>query len=62
MDDMSDPARPRPADLQTPFAQVPIEITISVGRARPRVRDQRRGGAESRLPLDRRVDAPVEPD
>ena len=45
---------------QTPFAQVPIEITVSVGRARPAVRDLLRLGRDAVLTLDRRVDDPVE--
>ncbi len=40
--------------------QVPIEISISVGRARPFVRDLVRMKRDSILPLDRRVDDPVE--
>jgi flagellar motor switch protein FliN len=51
MDDLTD---------QSPFAQVPIEITISVGRARPPVRDLLRMGRDAVLPLDRRVEDPVE--
>ena len=51
MDELSD---------TSPFAQVPIEITISVGRARPAVRDLLRLGRDAILPLDRRVDDPVE--
>ena len=43
-----------------PFSQVPIEITISVGKARPLVRDLLRLGRDAVLPLDRRVDDPVE--
>jgi flagellar motor switch protein FliN len=43
-----------------PFTQVPIEITISVGKARPLVRDLLRLKADAILPLDRRVDDPVE--
>ncbi|MGQ0564880.1 MAG: FliM/FliN family flagellar motor switch protein [Gemmobacter sp.] len=43
-----------------PFAQVPIEITISVGRARPQVRDLLRLGRDAVLTLDRRVEDPVE--
>ncbi|MDQ2065281.1 FliM/FliN family flagellar motor switch protein [Xinfangfangia sp. CPCC 101601] len=43
-----------------PFAQVPIEITISVGRARPLVKDLLRLSRDAVLPLDRRVDDPVE--
>lgn len=40
--------------------QVPIEISISVGRARPMVRDLMRMRRDSVLTLDRRVDDPVE--
>jgi flagellar motor switch protein FliN/FliY len=50
-----------PADGETSaFAEVPIEITVSVGRARPAVRDLLRLGRDAVLPLDRRVDDPVE--
>jgi flagellar motor switch protein FliN/FliY len=44
----------------TVFSQVPIEITISVGRARPSVRDLLALKNDSVLPLDKRVDDPVE--
>lgn len=44
----------------TPFAQVPIEITVSVGRARPQVRDLLRLSRDAVLPLDRRVEDPVD--
>ena len=43
-----------------PFAQVPIEVTISVGRARPMVRDLLKLTRDAVLTLDRRVDDPVE--
>lgn len=49
-----------PADASNPFSQVPIEITVSVGRARPTVREMLRLKKESVLALDRRVDDPVE--
>ena len=42
------------------LAQVPIEIVISVGRARPTVRELLRLSRDSLLTLDRRVDEPVE--
>lgn len=50
------------ADAQSgnPFTQVPIEITISVGKARPLVRELLRLKRDSILSLDRRVDDPVE--
>ncbi len=43
-----------------PFAQVPIEVTICVGKARPLVKDLLRLSRDAILPLDRRVDDPVE--
>lgn len=43
-----------------PFAQIPIEITISVGRARPLVRDLLTLSQDTILPLDRTVEDPVE--
>ena len=51
MDDQTD---------NNPFAQVPIEVTISVGKARPMVRDLLRLSRDAVLALDRRVDDPVE--
>jgi flagellar motor switch protein FliN/FliY len=51
MDDLTD---------ANPFSQVPIEITISVGKARPLVRDLLRLSRDAVLALDRRVDDPVE--
>ncbi len=44
----------------SPFAQVPIEIIVSVGRARPPVKELLRLGRDAVLALDRRVDDPVE--
>ncbi|MEO0773676.1 MAG: FliM/FliN family flagellar motor C-terminal domain-containing protein [Pseudomonadota bacterium] len=47
-------------DMKSPFSAVPIEITISVGRARPLIRDLLALKKHSVLPLDRRVDDAVE--
>ncbi|WP_413867148.1 FliM/FliN family flagellar motor switch protein [Albidovulum sp.] len=44
----------------SPFTQVPIEITISVGRARPLVRDLLRLRRDAILTLDRKVTDPVD--
>ncbi len=44
----------------SPFTQVPIEITISVGKARPTVRELLRLKNDSILPLDKKVEDPVE--
>lgn len=55
------PTQTRPsADLTNPFSAVPIEITISVGKARPLIRDLLKLGKDAVLPLDRRVDDAVE--
>lgn len=43
-----------------PLRSVPIEITISVGRARPLVRDLLALTENAVLALDRRIDDPVE--
>ena len=62
---MTDPAAetddPRPkVTPDHPFAQVPIEIMISVGRARPALRDLLNLGQDAVLHLDRRVEDPVD--
>jgi flagellar motor switch protein FliN/FliY len=44
----------------TPFAHVPIEIIVSIGRARPTVGELLRLEPEAVLTLDRRVEDPVE--
>lgn len=49
-----------PNGALNPFTQVPIEIMISVGTARPLVKDLLRLRPDAVLPLDRRVDDPVE--
>lgn len=57
---MDSPLRPGDAGNHNPFSQVPIEITVSVGRARPLVRDLLRLKRDAVLVLDRRVEDPVE--
>ncbi len=42
------------------FGDVPIEITIAVGIAKPRIRDLVHLDEEAVLPLDRSLDDPVE--
>ncbi len=58
MDDFAKPAEDLPGD--NPFTKVPIEITVSVGQARPLVRDLLRLKPDAVLTLDRKVDDPVE--
>jgi len=48
------------AEQDTPFAQVPVEITICVGKARPRIRELLELAPDAVLPLDRTIDDPVE--
>jgi flagellar motor switch protein FliN len=42
------------------LAHVPIEITVSVGRANPLIRDLLMMGSDTVLPLDSRINDPVE--
>ncbi|MFZ7091163.1 FliM/FliN family flagellar motor switch protein [Primorskyibacter sp. 2E233] len=44
----------------TPFTSVPIEITVSVGRARPLIRELLQLAEGSVLTLDKRLEDPVE--
>ena len=43
-----------------PLRNIPVEVTISVGRARPLVRDLMELGENAVLPLDKRIDDPVD--
>ncbi len=47
-------------DFNSPFTSVPVEITISVGKARPLIGELLNLGENSVLALDKRVDDPVE--
>ena len=40
--------------------KIPIEVTVSVGKARPAIRELLELNQNSVLPLDRRIDDPVE--
>jgi flagellar motor switch protein FliN len=56
MDDMAQDA----GGAANPFTQVPVEISIIVGKARPLIKDLLRLQPDSVLPLDRRIEDPVE--
>lgn len=43
-----------------PFSNVPIEVTVSVGRARPLIGELLELGEDAVLSLDKKVDDPVE--
>lgn len=60
MDDLNDTPQPRRTAPDTRFAQVPIEITVSVGRARPTVAELLQLDRDAVLTLDRRVEDPVD--
>lgn len=53
-----------PSDASGPgsrmLQQIPIEVTVSVGKARPMVQDLLNLSESAVLPLDRRIDDPVE--
>lgn len=55
-----DSAQTKARDTATPFTSVPIEITVSVGRARPLVRELLQLNEGSVLTLDKQLDDPVE--
>lgn len=56
MDETSQAETPGSRMLQ----QIPIEVTVSVGKARPLVQDLLNLSESAVLPLDRRIDDPVE--
>ncbi|WP_109465385.1 FliM/FliN family flagellar motor switch protein [Albibacillus kandeliae] len=56
MDDQAEPGVVR----GNPFTSVPIEIIVSVGKARPLIRDLVSMGENAVLTLDKRVDDPVD--
>ncbi|MDU9006571.1 FliM/FliN family flagellar motor C-terminal domain-containing protein [Sedimentitalea todarodis] len=59
MDNDSD-ARPKTNGSANPFVSVPIEITVSVGKARPLIRELVSLGENAVLTLDKRIEDPVE--
>lgn len=59
-DDTLAPATPEPEKPSHPFAHVPVEIVISVGKARPQLSDLLKMGPQAILPLDTRIEDPVE--
>lgn len=58
---MSDPhTKVDPLNDEHPLHSIPIEVTVSVGKARPLVRDLLKLKENAVLPLDRKIDDPVE--
>ena len=56
----SEQTKPAGLDVKNPFTSVPIEITVSVGKARPLIRDLVTLGENAVLTLDQSVDDPVD--
>lgn len=57
---MTDELTTAATEMSNPFTAVPIEVTVSVGRAKPMIRDLVMLGQNAVLELDRKVDDPVE--
>ena len=57
---MADPTETATSTDGHPLRTVPIEVTIAVGRARPTVQDLLQLSENAVLPLDRRIEDPVE--
>jgi flagellar motor switch protein FliN/FliY len=53
-------AAPLTSGISGKLRGVPVEIRVSVGRARPSISELLALGQEDVLPLDRRIDDPVE--
>lgn len=58
MDDTTPPVRMTPDDH--PLNRIPIEISVSVGKARPLVKDLMGLAENAVLVLDKRIEDPVE--
>lgn len=59
MDDNAD-LKMKTADPGNPFNSVPVEVVVSVGKARPLIRDLVNLGENAVLTLDKRVEDPVD--
>ena len=59
MDDAAD-LNMKSADASNPFVSVPVEVMVSVGKARPLIRDLVSLGENAILTLDKRVEDPVD--
>jgi flagellar motor switch protein FliN/FliY len=53
-------AAPKDPGMSGKLRSVPVEIRVSVGRARPSISELLALGQEDVLPLDRRIEDPVE--
>ncbi|MCZ4263406.1 FliM/FliN family flagellar motor switch protein, partial [Limimaricola sp. G21655-S1] len=51
---------PKSAHAGNPFVSVPVEVIVSVGKARPLIRDLVNLGENAILTLDKKVEDPVD--
>ncbi|MCG7623656.1 MULTISPECIES: FliM/FliN family flagellar motor switch protein [unclassified Epibacterium] len=58
--DESGELNPKSADAANPFVSVPVEVIVSVGKARPLIRDLVNLGENAILTLDKKVEDPVD--
>ena len=58
--DESGELNPKSADASNPFVSVPVEVIVSVGKARPLIRDLVNLGENAILTLDKKVEDPVD--
>ncbi|MQY41969.1 hypothetical protein GG681_04915 [Epibacterium sp. SM1969] len=59
MDDATD-LNLKSTDAGNPFVSVPVEVVVSVGKARPLIKDLVNLGENAILTLDKRVEDPVD--
>ncbi|MFK7881543.1 FliM/FliN family flagellar motor switch protein [Roseobacter sp.] len=57
---MANDSPPSTDASESPFTHVPIEVTVTVGKARPLVKDLLNLGEQAILPLDKRIEDPVD--
>ncbi|PUB11612.1 FliM/FliN family flagellar motor switch protein [Yoonia sediminilitoris] len=57
---MDDLTKTADSHEEHPLQRVPIEISVTVGKARPMVRELLSLGENAVLPLDKRIEDPVE--
>ncbi|WP_282052065.1 FliM/FliN family flagellar motor C-terminal domain-containing protein [Phaeobacter inhibens] len=58
--DKSAEMKRKSGDAGNPFVSVPVEVVVSVGKARPLIRDLVNLGENAILTLDKRVEDPVD--
>ena len=60
MSSMDEVTQMTETDQEHPLQQIPIEISVTVGKARPSVRELLKLAENAVLPLDKRIEDPVD--